>query len=498
MLAAVGLIAYLILMVGIGIYYKKKSEGSVGAFLIGERKLPWWWGAISERASAMSGWWTLGFPGMGASGGPTNMFWGWSCSVGAFLNWHTLSRRLRKLSGYYNANTIPDLFSSRFRDKSNVVRIVSSAIIIVFMTTYMTSQLVGMGKTFGIVFGWEYSTGIIVGMVITMLYTMLGGYLAVVATDVIQGFLMMFTMFLVPVIALIAMGGPGVMAANASAVNPNIFKFGGSATGFAVAAGIINAISNGIPLLGQPHVINRLMSVKDVDNMKNNRRSAILGFTSDFFVTIFAITAGILALALTGGMKDNELSIFYLCQAYIPDILAGILYAGILAAIMSTANSMLLSAAGEISETIYHRVINPKASDKTVVLLTRISIVVLTLIVCYGALKGGSVFTLTLYAWNGLGACFVPAVIALIYWKRYTKWGCVVGMLTGMGAVIAYTKLGLSAYLGGINACIPCTLLSALVMVIVSLCTTPPKEAEEDFEIYDMLCEDTDGKAKGV
>lgn len=476
----VGIVFYFILLVFVGVYYTKRAGNSMSHFLLGNRELPWWMAAISERASAMSGYWTLGYPGQGMTTGLATIFAGLGCSLVTFLNWGYLAARLRKLSGYYNALTLPDLINSRVRDDKGITRLVASLIIVIFMGAYLSSQLVAAGKVFEAVFGIPFQTAVIVGSIVILFYTLSGGFLAVCATDVIQGLLMMVVIVVLPVVGIVHIGGFGTMINTVAATDFKLLTVTSGLNGIAAAMLIIGFFAIGLPIIGQPHGVVRLMSV---DNVKNIKKSTTVAGLMELTATYFAVLIGIVAVAVYTTIPDPEKAVFNLITDFIPPVIGGFFIAGILAAIMSTADSMLLVTVGELVENIYHKTFNKNAQEKDLVKYTRFLLVPITALAVYWAVKGGSVFWLVLYAYGGMGAAFAPVLIATLYWKGLTREGAIACMIGGMLSTILWRELGIGQYFFNIYAAVPCTLISTALMIVISWFTKPPEGVEEDFEV---------------
>ena len=166
-------------------------------------------------------------------------------------------------------------------------------------------------------------------------------------------------------------------------------------------------------------------------------------------------------------------------------LFAGVVMAGILAATMSSSDSYLLIAASAFSKNIFQGLFKKNASDKQVMLMSRITLLVLSVIGVIIAIDENSViFQIVSFAWAGFGATFGPLVLFSLFWKRATRAGAVAGMLSG-GIVVFVWKLLLKPMGGvfGIYELLPAFIVSCIFIVVVSLLTKKPsKEIEEDFE----------------
>ncbi len=188
-------IVYFVLLLGIGIYFYRKSV-SIEDYLLGGRGMGAWVTALSAQASDMSGWLLMGLPGAIYLGGMASVWIAIGLLAGTILNWTMVSSRLRVYTQKTDTITLPCFFEQRFGDPTGLLRVVSAIIILIFFTIYASSGLVATGKLFESTFGIQYRTAVIVGGGIIIAYTFLGGFLAVCWTDLFQGMLMVLALII--------------------------------------------------------------------------------------------------------------------------------------------------------------------------------------------------------------------------------------------------------------------------------------------------------------
>jgi sodium/proline symporter len=243
----------------------------------------------------------------------------------------------------------------------------------------------------------------------------------------------------------------------------------------------------GLGYFGMPQVLLRFMAIRKEDELKRSRRIAMVWVVISLAIAVFIGIAGRHLFPVEHLTASSAESIFItLSRSYLPPLLAGFVMAGILAATISSSDSYLLIAASALSKNIFQGIVRKKATDKQVMLVSRITLLVLTLIGIVIALDENSViFKVVSFAWAGFGATFGPLMIFSLFWKRTTRAGAIAGMLSG-GAMVFIWKLGI-AKLGGafaIYELLPAFLFSCICIVVVSLLTpAPAKEIEEDFEV---------------
>ena len=509
------MIIYMAAVIIIGFAFAKKANASSENYFLGGRTLGPWVTAMSAEASDMSGWLLMGLPGVAYWCGVADAAWtAIGLALGTYLNWLIVSKRLRRYSvRANNAITLPEFFSNRFREKKKVIMTLAALFILIFFTVYAASCFVTCGKLFSTLFGASYQSMVIIGAVFVLLYTLLGGFLAESASDFMQSIVMIIALVAVVGIGVVNAGGFGAVFENAKTI-PGFLDFFGLATpvvengvqvveagkpvfGEVAPYGILSICSMlawGLGYFGMPQVLLRFMAIREEGELKRSRRIAMVWVIISLAVAVFiGITGRVIAMnnpeVLSGELlltKSSAENIFIqLSTSFLPPIIAGFVMAGILAATISSSDSYLLIAASAVAKNIYQGVAKKNASDKSVMLVSRITLLVIALIAMFLAFDENSViFQIVSFAWAGFGATFGPIMLFSLFWKRTTRAGAVAGMVSGAAMVFIW-KLGIST-LGGafaIYELLPAFIFSAIVIVVVSLLTpAPSKEIEEDFD----------------
>lgn len=472
---------YLLLMILIGIYSYRKATSSSEDFLIGGRKMGPAVTALSAGASDMSGWLLMGLPGAMYLTGLSASWIAIGLTIGAYLNYLWIAPRLRIYTELANNSiTLPVFFENRFHDKSNLLKIVSSILILVFFTLYTSAGMVSGGRLFESAFGFDYSTGLMVTSFVVVLYTFLGGFLAVSLTDFVQGTIMVIALLLVPSVILIEMGGFQHTFDIIRTKNPtylDIFK--GTTT-----ISIISLLAWGLGYFGQPHILVRFMAIENVKDLPRARR---IGIGWMIFTVGGALLVGLFGIAYLAhflpdkmkafdNSKEQAETIFIFLSRYLfHPLIGGFLLSAILAAVMSTISSQLLVTSSSITEDIYKAFINKKASPKQMLFMSRASVLIVAIIALLLSLNPkDTILGLVGNAWAGFGAAFGPLIILSLLWKRTTSLGALSGMLVGAATVIGWVYLPHNYK--EVYEIIPGFLLSFITTVIVSYLTTKPTE----------------------
>lgn len=487
---------YLAMMIIIGIISMKKTNNTEDYFL-GGRGLNSWVAALSAQASDMSGWLLMGLPGSIYLAGTGKAWIAIGLFIGTVLNWLLISKRLRRYTIVANNSlTLPEFFENRFRDKKKILLGISSVVIVVFFLVYTASALASGGKLFNTVFGLDYHVALLVGAAVILAYTFMGGFLAVCTTDFVQGTMMLIALLTVPIIAYGAISGDvmGALTAHGVAADSDflsLFYINGERYPL---VSIISDLAWGFGYCGMPHILIRFMAVKSEKELKKSSVIAII------WVAISLVAACVIGIVGRGYLNEvldatsSENVFIKMIQQvfsgnFILIFIGGLFLCGILAAIMSTADSQLLVCASSASKDIFKNILNPKADDKKVLTVSRITVIVVAVIACLIAWDpNSSIMNLVSDAWAGLGSAFGPLVVLSLFWKRTNLPGAVAGILSGGLFVIVWDYLpiwgGQTPYAAtGIYSLLLGFFISLLCIVVVSLVTkAPSKEMLDEFE----------------
>lgn len=497
------IVGYLLLMIFIGYSYSKKSaKNSAGDFYLGNRKLGPIVTAMSAEASDMSSWLLMGLPGVAYLTGIADA--GWTAiglAVGTYFNWLIMARRLRRYTVVAgNSFTIPEFFSKRYKDDKNILMFIAALIILIFFIPYTASGFKAVGTLFNTLFGFDYHVSMLIGAAIIIGYTVLGGFLAVSTTDLIQSVVMSIALVVILIFSVGLAGGLETVMANANDLSGylSLTSTHNSADNTATEYSLLTIVSTcawGLGYLGMPHILLRFMAIRDEKELKLSRRIATVWVVISMFVAIFI---GIVAysVSLAGYMdifttsSESETVIIQIAgllseNGVLLALVAGIVLAGILACTMSTADSQLLTAASSVSQNLLQDCFKLKISQKTSILVARLTVVAIALVgIVLAWDPNSSVFNIVSFAWAGFGASFGPVMLMALVWKRSNKQGAIAGMVAG-GAMVFIWKYLLNP-LGGVFAIyelLPAFLIGLVVIIVVSLLTpAPSKEICDEFD----------------
>lgn len=486
------IVVYLLAMLAIGFVFSKNNSDSKD-FYLGGRKMGPIVTAMSAEASDMSSWLLMGLPGLAYLTGVANPAWtAIGLGIGTWFNWLIVARRLRRYSANINAITVPEFYSKRYHDNSNVLNAIAALVIIVFFIPYTASGFAACGKLFNSLFGVDYMVAMLISAAVIVGYTIMGGFKAVSTTDLIQSIVMTIALVVVVTFGISKAGGVEAVIDNAKSLPGYLsmkasYDVGtNSSTPYSFLT-IVSTIAWGLGYFGMPHILLRFMAIKDEKKLVLSRRIATIWVFIAMGITIFI---GMVGLGMTkagelgflsGSSSETiivEIAGLISRHGVLAAIVAGLILAGILAATMSTADSQMLAAASSVSQNIVQDFFKVKISEKKSLLVARLTIVAISLIGVFLARDpNSSVFNIVSFAWAGFGGAFGAVTLCALFWKRSNKWGALAGMIGG-GVMVFVWKYAISR-LGGawsIYELLPAFIFSLILDIVVSLLTKKPDE----------------------
>ncbi|WP_404437058.1 sodium/proline symporter PutP [Microbacterium aerolatum] len=463
---ALGLYFAAMLLIG---YLAFRRTSDHEDYMLGGRNLPPWVAALSAGASDMSGWLVMGLPGAIYLSGLIEAWIAVGLTIGAYLNWLLVAPRLRAYTQVSrNSITVPSFFENRLRDSSRLLRILAGVVILVFFTLYISSGMVAGGVFFESSFNSDYLLGMALVAGVTLLYTLFGGFLGASFTDVVQGLMMVIALIVVPVAAVIAVGGFAEVGTYIDELAPNHLSLTGGAalTGGTVLA-IISALAWGLGYFGQPHIIVRFMALRSPREAKTARRIGMTWMIISLVGAVFSGIVGIAYMAQQGiDLGNPETVVLVMSQTLLHPFVAGLVLAAVLAAIMSTISSQLIVCSSALVEDLF-KVVKKEPSPKLLVLLGRLTVLVVGIIAALLAIiPNDTILGLVSFAWAGFGAAFGPLILLSLFWRKLTNWGALAGMFAGAAGVFIWDAAWPEMY-----ELLPAFICAMVAAVVVSLLT---------------------------
>jgi sodium/proline symporter len=425
------LAAYKIILVGIGLWASKRTNDGEDFFL-GGRGLGPIVAALSYSSSAASAWALLGLSGIAYVYGVSTIWVAFGSISSMFVVWYWIAPRLMTFSREHKLITLTEIIA---HDTHNGMRrkitLLSTFIIVFSFVFYVAAQFQGAGTTFATTFDMSMQTSIALGATIIMIYTLLGGFWAVSVTDALQGSLMAMAAIVLPVSAFIAVGGlEGLLSGLAAVSTPEQLSLTGGNLGLMALGIVLGGLCIGLGTYGQPHLMARIMALRDEKAMRQARLITIVWYLLVFLGMWFV---GLVGHVLHAGLDNSEQIFFVMLDSLFSPVIGAIFLAAVLSAIMSTADSQLLSAAAAIANDLGLAGNDPKK----VLLISRLTIVVLVgvsvLVAIYLPAK---IFSRVLFAWMALGAAFGPVLFARLAGLQIKAQGVLWSIFAGFSLTV--------------------------------------------------------------
>ncbi len=466
------MVIYMTLLIAWGIYQGRKVKTS-SDFAIAGRNLPGWVAALSERATGESSWALLGLPGAAYATGLMEVWTAIGCVAGIIFAWVLLAWRLRDEAAKYQTDTFTDYIAKKHGEFGKWIRVVGSFTIVFFFFFYVGAQFIGGGKTLENLFGIDRVYGMLVVILVVVPYTIYGGFRSVTYTDVIQAIVMITTLIIAPVAGIIYLSNQPEGALYASSISEALFNAGpefSTMTGGAIliegsslsefliylfpnSVNLAKGLGTGIIIAGafswffgylggQPQLSTRFMAIS---NTKQAKQARNIGVAWTIIAYIGALMIGWIGIAIFGpeGLKDQETVMPEVLTTLFNPWIAGILITGVLAAIVSTANSLLILSATELSENIIKPVF--KTNSKNALLQSRIVTALLSIIAFVLAYfsRGEMIYLIVSYVWAGIGSTFSIVILFTLFWKRFHGIAAVITIISGLLFTIIWISTGM-------------------------------------------------------
>ena len=475
-----------IVFVGIFFFFKERNDATQANFFLGGRKMGPWVTAMSAQASDMSAWLLMGLPGSILAFGFGQMWIGIGLALGTAANWIFVAKRLRQFShAAGDAITVPQYLGNRFLAKSNTLQVICAVIFFVCFTIYVASAYVAGASVFTTIFpALETKTAMIIFALAMLAITFFGGFKAVCWTDFFQGLLMFCALLAVPIIIV------ATQELDTSALSA-IYSYQDAVSGETIECAfgtgifdaswqdVISGLAWGLGYFGMPHILVRFMSIEKPSMVKKSATMAIIWVVITLGCACLIAYFGRMLIAeelLTDGSQKMVFIVF--ARQLFPTFLAGILMAAIIAASMSTADSQLLVASSSFTSDIYKPIIRKEASEKEILWVGRIVVVIVAIIAFFIANSKGAgaqaIMNLVENAWAGFGSSFGPVILLSLFWRRFTYKGAIAGVLGGaIVDVVWYNLLSAST---GIYELFPGFIAGFICAVIVTVLDKEPHE----------------------
>ncbi|HKL30844.1 MAG TPA: sodium/proline symporter [Natrialbaceae archaeon] len=448
---SIGLVGYLLVVAVIG-YWGSKKVSSESDFFLGGDQLPGFALGLSERCSGMSGWLLIGVPGLAYAAGLSAVWVLVGATGGAIFQWIIYSRPFMEGRKETGAVTPIGLVAEKLPYDSPVIRLLPAIITFIFYMGYVGSQFLAGGKILESIFGVDAMTGLFIIAFLIIAYSLAGGFLAVVWTDALQAMLMLVTLVALPLVLLAqVMTDPSLsLMGSLEAAGGGRASWLGGKTGAAAMLLLGTNLSWFFADLGgYPHLVVRMMAVSEEDA---RRTSIIVAAVWGVLTSIGAVLIGLLARTIHGSPEviaaDREMVLPFMVLEHTPGLLGGILLAGALAAMMSTADSQLVVASSAAAQDVYNKVVTKGKdySEQTRLRISRVGTLLVGFVgVAFATTATDLVYTLVSYSATGLFSSFGPVMTLLFFWgDNLSKEGLIAAFLAGPITTVLWVSMGMT------------------------------------------------------
>lgn len=434
---AISFVAFLLLFTGVGMYSATRKQNTTADYLLASRNVNFWLTALSAFATAHSGAMFTSMIGytyeVGISAGWLPVGW----VIGDSIAWFFVYKRLRVASEESSSETI-GAFLANNQKSNRSIAIISALVTLAFLGTYAAAQLVAGSKALHVLFGWDYSWGIILGAIIVVFYCFSGGIRASIWTDAVQSVVMVLAMIGLLVVSIVACGGLGELWSQLESIDPLLVDPSPSNFKLGTIAFALGWLASGLAVLGQPHIVVRAMAIDSPENIAISRNLYLVSYIIFSAAAIgVGLTSRVLVPELMAAGSDPELALPILSVKLLPGLLVGLILAGLFAAVISTADSQILSCSAALTQDLF-----PKASKSYK--MAKIGTLTATAIILAIALLGSkNVFTLANLGWSALGSSLGPVLVVRAFRLPLNAVTAIAMILVGVATALIW-RFGLN------------------------------------------------------
>ena len=433
---------YLLALVGIGVYFFVQTETRrLSDYMLAGRDVGTWPIALSEVASVASGWTFFAWVGVGFTTGLHGLWFSLAMLVVVLFLYRYVAPTFRQQSEQLDSQTVVDHLALAFRDSpwSPWIRWTATLAVVVFMASYIGAQIIAVGEAMETGLGVDYGLAVGAGGLAVAAYTTLGGFHASVWTDVVQGVLVILAAVALPVMAIAEIGGWGAFVAEVRATDPTLLSMTAGQTGTALALSVGSWLAFALGAIGQPHGLMRFQAIRSERLLS---RASVIAMSFQALRLTVPLVIGIAGRVLYGSIGDPESVAMEMMVQLFPDWFAGLLLAGIIGAILSTSDSMMLVTAADLTRLYETQIAEHVTPDRMIGLGRLIVGAMAALGVGLAYWRPGTIFAIIEFAFVGLGATLGLPLAFLVLWDRTT--GAAVCAAVAVGLASAAGTLYLS------------------------------------------------------
>jgi SSS family transporter len=437
----ISFLVFLGIFVLIGVSSSLVSKGSNSDYLLAGHDIPPWLAALSAVATNNSGYMFIGLIGFTYTSGLQSIWLMVGWILGDLVMAKYVHKKLRSNTEKQKLLSFGGVLSRWHGTDYRKLRLLVGLITVAFLGVYAAAQFKAGSKALHVLFDWNYNTGAIIGAIIVFAYCLSGGIRASIWTDAAQSFVMILAMALLFIMGLDKVGGFSGLVTELNQVSPTFLSIRPTGLPWDHSLGVMLFIAGwvfaGFGVIGQPHIMIRFMTIDHTDNMKKTQT-----YYYSFYILFTILTYGVglvsRVLLPEASNFDAELALPTLSQQLLPDVLIGVVLAGLFSATMSTADSQVLSCSAAFTRDII-----PK--EKDTLIITKLTTAFVTIVALIIALYGGqNVFELVVLSWSVLAASFGPLLFIYSLNKKVSEVVGILMVVNGFGMTLLWRTMGLS------------------------------------------------------
>lgn len=460
------LVVYLMLLFGIAVW-SRSAGGSLEGYYLAGRRLPYWVAGFSTNATGESSWLLLGLSGMGYLFGLHAIWIVVGETLGVWLGWRLIARRLKVAADHYQSITVPDFLEAALDDNAHRLRISGVIIILAMVAAYVSAQMMATGKILSNFLPMEYATGVLLGGAITLSYTAYGGFKAVAYSDVLQGVLMLLALVSLPIVGMYAIDGDFWQVVRQT--DPALLDLtGGLGLELPGIIAMISFVSLGFAFMAAPQLLTRYMAIKSPGEVRSAARISV---TCIILFDTGAVLTGIAGRVLFPELADAETVMPTMARELLPPLITGVFLVMVLAAVMSTVDSLLILASSAVVRDLMQKIWKVGLQDAQLAKFGKL----VTLAIGGGAIafalsETKVIFWFVVFAQSGLAAAFGPPVICVLFYKGITRAGALAGMIGGFATDMFWVTY-MKPYTYGLVEGVPAMVVGFGLIFLVSRAT---------------------------
>lgn len=464
---------YTIILMGYGIYSRKFMKKTAAddffeKFATGGKSAGAFVTAMTVCAGIAGAGVFLGVPGYIVTFGSVWLvcsFWSMSCTMTSL---GLLGKKTGIVGRRINAQTFVELLMHRF-ENSRIFAAIAALIVLIFLGVFAVSTITGGGRIFQVLTGLDYRIGLVIFTVLVIIAAVSGGFKGVTTTIMIQGIVMTLSVIVLFIFGIGSAGPIGEAVRSIHTIDPEWWGLK-----LPIPTIISFCFLWGFACFNLPHVCMGSLSYQSTQTMHRAIKIGIICYT------VWLIGLNLLAIPAKATFADSlasaDLTTPTMAVSVCPPWVAGLILAGVCAAVQSSIGGMILTLSTCFTRDLFQHAFCPNAKADTIRKMSLGSTILIAIIVCAFAWNPPALLAaLITYGTGGLAAAFTFQMLLAFYWKGFNKYGATVSMIAGIIFYVAMDKGFMAGAALGMNPCIMGGVYASIIGIVISLVTPKTK-----------------------